>query len=73
MNDLNGFTLRQGHLVLFNSSVRFDGYIRFTWSAEGAASEARVSSTLSFFQLSSHYHKHTASVPSELFFLAFPF
>lgn len=44
MNDLNDFTLRERHLVLFHSSVGFDGYIWFTWSTEGAPSEVRVSS-----------------------------
>lgn len=38
MNDLDGFTLLQGHLVLQYGSVAFDGDIRLTWSkAEGGA------------------------------------
>lgn len=79
MNDLNGFTLRQGHLILFHSGVGFDGYIWFTWSTEGAPSEVRVYSApsallpppqvLGFFQLSSHHHstQSPSFVPSDLF------
>lgn len=35
MNDLNGFTLLQGHLILQRSNVGLDGDIGLTWWAEG--------------------------------------
>ena len=35
MNDLNGFTLLQGHLILQHRSVGFDGDVGLTWRGRG--------------------------------------